>query len=53
MVRYGVIAGDFVGTLEGFEGAGEAEPGAVWRVGGLVEKPSPEAAPSNPYIVCV
>lgn len=49
--RYGVIAGDFVGTLEGYEGAGEAEPGAVWRVGGLVEKPSPEAAPSNLYIV--
>ena len=49
--RYGVIAGDFVGTLEGFEGAGETEPGAVWRIGGLVEKPSPEAAPSNLYIV--
>ena len=49
--RYGVIAGDFVGTLEGCEGAGEAGPGAVWRVGGLVEKPSPEAAPSNLYIV--
>lgn len=43
--RYGVIAGDFVGTLEGYEGAGETEPGAVWRIGGLVEKPSPEAAP--------
>lgn len=39
--RYGVIAGDFVGTLEGYEGAGETEPGAVWRIGGLVEKPSP------------
>ncbi len=49
--RCGVIAGDFVGTLEGYEGAGEAEPGAVWRVGGLVEKPSPEAALSNLYIV--
>lgn len=51
MVRYGVIADDFVGTLEGCEGAGETEPGAVWRIGGLVEKPSPEAAPSNLYIV--
>ena len=49
--RYGVIAGDCVGTLEGCEGAGETEPGAVWRIGGLVEKPSPEAAPSNLYIV--
>ena len=45
--RYGVIAGDFVGTLEGYEGAGETDPGAVWRIGGLVEKPSPEAAPSS------
>ncbi len=40
-----------MGTLEGCEGAGEAEPGAVWRIGGLVEKPSPEAAPSNLCIV--
>ena len=51
MDRYGVIAGGFVGTLEGCEGAGETEPGSVWRIGGLVEKPSPEAAPSNLYIV--
>ena len=49
--RYGVIAGDRVGSLEGFEDAGDAEPGAVWRIGGLVEKPAPEAAPSNLYIV--
>ena len=40
-----------MGTLEGCEGAGETEPGAVWRIGGLVEKPAPEAAPSNLYIV--
>ena len=46
-----VSGDDFVGTLEGCEGAGETEPGAVWRIGGLVEKPSPEAAPSNLYIV--
>ena len=46
--RYGVIAGDFVGTLEGCKGgAGETDPGAVRRIGGLVEKPSPEAAPSS------
>ena len=49
--RYGVIAGDRVGALEGFENAADDEPGAVWRIGGLVEKPAPEAAPSNLYIV--
>ena len=49
--RYGVIAGDRVGSLEGFENAADDEPGAVWRIGGLVEKPAPEAAPSNLYIV--
>ena len=37
--------------LEGAEGVADAEPGAVWRIGGLVEKPAPEAAPSNLYIV--
>ena len=49
--RYGVIAGDRVGSLEGCEDVADAEPGAVWRIGGLVEKPAPEAAPSNLYIV--
>lgn len=49
--RYGVIAGDRVGSLEGFEDAADDEPGAVWRIGGLVEKPAPEATPSNLYIV--
>ena len=49
--RYGVIAGDRVGSLEGFENVADDEPGAVWRIGGLVEKPAPEAAPSNLYIV--
>ena len=48
---YGVIAGERVGSLEGAEDAADAEPGAVWRIGGLVEKPAPEAAPSNLYIV--
>ena len=49
--RYGVIAGERAGSLEGAEGAGDGEPGAVWRVSGLVEKPAPEEAPSNLYIV--
>ena len=49
--RYGVIAGERVGSLEGAEDVADAEPGAVWHIGGLVEKPAPEAAPSNLYIV--
>ena len=49
--RYGVIAGARVGSIEGAEDAGDEEPGAVWRVSGLVEKPAPEEAPSNLYIV--
>ena len=49
--RYGVIAGERVGSLCGSESAADEEPGAVWRVSGLVEKPSAEEAPSNLYIV--
>lgn len=49
--RYGVIAGERVGSLEGAEDVADVEPGAVWRIDGLVEKPAPEAAPSNLYIV--
>ena len=49
--RYGVISGDRVGSICGAETAGDEEPGAVWRVSGLVEKPAPEEAPSNLYIV--
>lgn len=49
--RYGVIAGERVDTLEGFGGVADDEPGAVWRVSGLVEKPAAEEAPSNLYIV--
>lgn len=49
--RYGVIAGERVDTLEGLGGVADDEPGAVWRVSGLVEKPAAEGAPSNLYIV--
>ncbi len=49
--RYGVIAGECVGALEGAEPEDETAPGSVWRVSGLVEKPSAEEAPSNLYIV--
>ena len=49
--RYGIVAGERAGSLPGCEGAGDSEPGAVWRVSGLVEKPDPAEAPSNLYIV--
>ena len=48
--RYGIIAGECVGSLEGANAEGEDE-GAVWKVTGLVEKPSPEEAPSHLFIV--
>lgn len=47
--RYGIIAGQQVGSLAGE--AGPEEPGAVWKVTGLVEKPAPEDAPSHLFIV--
>ena len=49
--RYGVIGGTRIGSLPGCEGVSDTEPGAVWRVSGTVEKPAPEDAPSNLYIV--
>ena len=48
--RYGIIAGECVGSLEGANAEGEDE-GAVWKVTGLVEKPSPAEAPSHLFIV--
>ena len=48
--RYGIIAGECVGSLDGVDAQGEEE-GAVWKVTGLVEKPSPEEAPSHLFIV--
>lgn len=48
--RYGIIAGECVGSLEGVEAEGEQE-GAVWRISGMVEKPSVEDAPSHLFIV--
>lgn len=49
--RYGIIAGKRVESLSGLEDAADEEPGAVWKVSGLVEKPSPEDAPSHLFIV--
>ena len=48
--RYGIIAGECVGCLDGTDAVDEQE-GAVWKVTGLVEKPSPEEAPSHLFIV--
>ena len=48
--RYGIIAGECVGSLPGTDASGEEE-GAVWKVTGLVEKPRPEDAPSHLFIV--
>ena len=48
--RYGIIAGECVESLPGVDAQGEKE-GAVWKVTGLVEKPSPEEAPSHLFIV--
>ena len=48
--RYGIIAGECVESLPGTDAQGEEE-GAVWKVTGLVEKPSPEEAPSHLFIV--
>lgn len=39
--RYGVIAGERVGSLEGAEDVADAEPGAVWRIGGSSRSPLP------------
>ena len=47
--RYGIIAGERVGELAG--SPTDEEPGAVWKVSGLVEKPAPEDAPSHLFIV--
>lgn len=48
--RYGIIAGECVGSLPDYDATGEEE-GAIWKVTGLVEKPSPEEAPSHLFIV--
>ena len=48
--RYGIVAGEQVGTLDGNDLDLE-EPGSVLRLSGMVEKPAPEDAPTNLYIV--
>ncbi len=48
--RYGIIAGRCIASLSG-EVVGEEEPGAIWHIEGLVEKPALEDAPSHLYVV--
>jgi UTP--glucose-1-phosphate uridylyltransferase len=48
--RYGIVAGDFIGSVDGSE-VGPEDPGAVLKLTGMVEKPSPEEAPTNLFIV--
>ncbi|MDJ1122612.1 UTP--glucose-1-phosphate uridylyltransferase [Olsenella sp. YH-ols2217] len=48
--RYGIVAGDVVPSPDG-AARGEEEPGAVLRLTGLVEKPDPDEAPTNLFIV--
>ena len=47
--RYGIIAGEQVESLG--EHVGPEEPGAIWKVTGMVEKPAPADAPSHLFIV--
>ncbi len=49
--RYGIIGGARIGALPGFEDVADDEPGAVWRISDLVEKPAVDESPSNLYIV--
>lgn len=42
--RFGIVGGTPLGNLEG---AGSNEPGAVWKIDRMVEKPALEDAPSN------
>lgn len=48
--RYGIIAGERVGSIT-TDDIDDSAPGAVWRVTGMVEKPSAEDAPSDLFIV--
>lgn len=47
--RYGIVSGVCVGHIG--EATGEEEPGAVWQLDGMVEKPSREDAPSHLFVV--
>lgn len=48
--RYGIIAGEQIGSLNGEQTDSEC-PGAIWKVSGMVEKPQPQDAPSHLFMV--
>lgn len=48
--RYGIVAGDVVENERGLR-LDENEPGAVLKLTGLVEKPQPQDAPTDLFIV--
>lgn len=45
--RFGIIGGTRIGSLAGAEGVADVEPGAVWEVTSMVEKPALKDAPSH------
>jgi len=45
--RFGIVGGQFIGAVEGFEPVNDSAPGAVWKLDQMVEKPALEAAPSH------
>ena len=48
--RYGIVGGQLVASPDGVA-RGENEPGAVLKISELVEKPAPEDAPTDLFIV--
>ncbi|WP_343215924.1 hypothetical protein [Collinsella sp. An2] len=49
--RYGVIAGERVGAVEGACPQTDDVPGAVWRVAGMAGKPAVGEAPTSLFMV--
>ncbi len=49
--RYGIVAGECVGMLDGSPATDSEAEGAVWKLSGMVEKPKTEDAPSHLFIV--
>lgn len=45
--RFGIIGGARIGTIAGAQGVADTEPGAVWEVTSMIEKPALADAPSH------
>ena len=45
--RFGIVGGQFIGSVDGAELADANATGAVWKIDQMVEKPALESAPSN------